>query len=54
MTPDSPINFASKFELLYDQWSPCVIAEMSNYPFKIVRLKSEFIWHRHPDKGESI
>jgi hypothetical protein len=53
MTPDNPINFAGKFELPYDQWSACEMAQRSNHPFKIVRLNCEFIWHRHPYMGES-
>jgi hypothetical protein len=53
MTPDNPMNFASKFELPYDQWSAREMAQRSNHPFKIVRLNCEFIRHRHPDMGES-
>ena len=48
----SPINFQSKFKLFSDFWSPKVIAEMNNYQFKLVKIKDEFINHRHIDTDE--
>ena len=48
----SPINFQSKFKLFSEYWSPKVIAEMNNYQFKVVKIKGEFIWHKHKDTDE--
>jgi hypothetical protein len=42
MNPYNPINFASKFERLPEQWFPRVVAEMNDYQFKIVRIEGDF------------
>ena len=28
------------------------IAEMNNYQFKLVKIKDDFIWHKHDDTDE--
>lgn len=48
------INFASKFQLFYEQWKPKVVAEMNDYQFKIARLQGDFIWHSHPETDETF
>ena len=48
------VNFAEKFGLFDDQWSPRVIAEMNDYQFKLVRIEGEFVWHRHEDTDETF
>ena len=54
MASYQPINFENKFQLLPEQWSPRVIAEMNDYQFKVVRLQGEFIWHDHPETDETF
>lgn len=46
------INLDEKFSKFSDHWSPRVIAEMNDYQFKLVKVKSEFVWHNHPDTDE--
>ena len=46
------INFSSKFTKFNDRWSPKVIAEMNDYQFKLVKIKDDFIWHKHDDTDE--
>ena len=48
------INFGKKFKLFDEQWKPKVIAEMSDYQFKIVRLEGDFIWHDHKNTDETF
>ena len=48
----NPVDFADKFALFSDQWSPRVIAEMNDYQFKLVRLQGDFVWHQHDDTDE--
>ena len=48
----NPVDFADKFALFSDQWSPRVVAEMNDYQFKLVRLQGDFIWHQHDDTDE--
>ena len=48
------INFKKKFNLFSDYWSPKVIAEMNNYQFKLVKVKGEFISHKHDHTDEAF
>ena len=47
------INLLSKLKLFSQHWSPKVIAEMNDYQFKLVKLKGEFVWHKHDDTDET-
>ncbi|MDC3152684.1 cupin domain-containing protein [SAR86 cluster bacterium] len=46
------INLRSKFKEFNETWSPKVIAEMNDYQFKLVKIKDEFVWHKHKDTDE--
>ncbi|NER79957.1 MAG: cupin domain-containing protein [Leptolyngbya sp. SIO1D8] len=48
------LNFAEKFDLFGEQWSPKVIAEMNDYQFKLVKVQGDFIWHDHKDTDETL
>src|SRR6266576_3157770 len=48
------INFQQKLELFSEQWQPKVVAEMSGYQFKVVKLQGGFIWHDHKDTDEAF
>jgi len=48
------INFAQKFRLFAEHWSPRVVAEMNDYQFKLVNLKGDFVWHDHKDTDETF
>ena len=48
----SVVNFAEKFGLFSDHWSPKVIAEMNDYQFKLVKIQGEFVWHDHGHTDE--
>lgn len=48
------LNFAEKFNLFKEQWSPKVIAEMNEYQFKLARLEGDFVWHEHVDTDETF
>ncbi|WP_210643308.1 MULTISPECIES: cupin domain-containing protein [unclassified Pseudomonas] len=50
----SPINFAQKYALFQEQWTPKVVAEMNDYQFKIARLEGDFVWHSHADTDETF
>lgn len=53
-TQYSPINFAQKYALFHEQWTPKVVAEMNDYQFKIARLEGDFVWHSHADTDETF
>lgn len=48
----SPINFAEKFALFSEQFSPKIVAAMNDYHFKLGRFQGDFVWHRHADTDE--
>jgi mannose-6-phosphate isomerase-like protein (cupin superfamily) len=51
MSPEA-INLAEKLARFSEPWSPRVIAEMNDYQFKLVKLKGDFVWHRHEHTDE--
>lgn len=48
------INFNEKLQLIDEQWSPRVVAQMNDYQFKLARLEGDFIWHSHPETDEAF
>lgn len=48
------INFADKFNLFSEHWSPKIIAQMNDYHFKIAKIRGEFVWHSHPETDETF
>ena len=51
MTPEK-INLAEKFGLFADRWSPRIVGEVNDSAVKLVKLKGEFVWHRHEKEDE--
>ena len=49
-----PVNLLQKSDLIDQQWSPRVVAQMNDYQFKVVRIEGEFIWHSHPETDEAF
>ncbi|KAB0550964.1 cupin domain-containing protein [Pseudomonas argentinensis] len=48
------IHLLGKLDLIAEQWSPRVVAEMNDYQFKVVRLQGDFIWHAHAETDEAF
>ena len=46
------VNFSEKFKKIHELHSYKVVAQMNDYHFKLVRMKREFIWHKHPETDE--
>ena len=46
------INFEEKLGTFSDHWSPKIIAEMNDYQFKLVKIRGEFVWHKHDETDE--
>lgn len=47
-----PINFRDKLNKFAEHWSPRIIAQMNDYHLKLVKLRGEFVWHKHDDTDE--
>ena len=48
------IDLAGKIALIDGHWQPRVVAEMNDYQFKVVKVKGEFVWHKHGDTDETF
>jgi len=46
------VNIARKFELIQDHWHPRIVGELNDSYIKLVKLKGEFIWHKHDVEDE--
>lgn len=46
------INFKEKCDLIKRLHEYKIIAKMNNYYFKLIRVKREFVWHKHPETDE--
>ena len=47
-----PVDLAHKLSLITDLWSPKVVARMNDDEIKLVKVRGEFVWHRHEDTDE--
>lgn len=46
------INLAEKLSLIREYWRPRVVGELNGQEVKLVRIKGEFVWHRHDNADE--
>ena len=46
------VNLAEKLSLFSDHWSPKIVGELNGQQVKLVKLKGEFVWHKHDDEDE--
>jgi mannose-6-phosphate isomerase-like protein (cupin superfamily) len=51
MTPNK-INLREKFGVFADYWSPKIVGEVNDSHVKLVKLRGEFLWHRHEREDE--
>ena len=46
------VNLADKFSRFSDYCNPRIVGEVNDAHVKVVKLKGEFIWHRHDQEDE--
>lgn len=46
------VNIADKFSLFSDYYNPRIIGELNGQHVKAVKLKGEFVWHKHDNEDE--
>ncbi|MEM6431550.1 MAG: cupin domain-containing protein [Deinococcota bacterium] len=46
------VNLAEKLEQFTDYWSPRTIAQLNNLDVMVVKVKDEFVWHKHDDTDD--
>lgn len=46
------VNIKEKFQLFSEHWSPKIVGELNGQHVKLVKLKGEFVWHKHDNEDE--
>jgi mannose-6-phosphate isomerase-like protein (cupin superfamily) len=46
------INLAEKLAQFQEHWHPKLIETVDDYEIKVVKLKGDFVWHRHAGEDE--
>ena len=46
------VNLAQKLTLFQEYWSPKIVGELNENYLKVVKVKGEFVWHKHDDDDE--
>lgn len=46
------VNFAEKFALFSDHWSPKIAGELNDSYVKLAKVQGEFVWHQHEHEDE--
>jgi mannose-6-phosphate isomerase-like protein (cupin superfamily) len=46
------INLAEKLSAISDYWSPRTVAQLNNFDVMLVKVKDEFVWHKHDDTDD--
>src|SRR3954463_15915628 len=40
-------NLNRKLDLFDEHWQPKIVAQVNDYDVRIVKVKGEFVWHKH-------
>jgi len=46
------VNLAEKLAILDGYYSPGIVGYMNEYKLAVVRVKGEFVWHKHDDTDD--
>lgn len=46
------VNLKQKFDSFREYWSPKIVGEVNDAYVKLVKLRGEFVWHRHESEDE--
>jgi mannose-6-phosphate isomerase-like protein (cupin superfamily) len=46
------VNLAEKLALFSDHFSPRTIGQLNTYDVMVVKLKGEFVWHKHDETDD--
>ena len=54
MSSDSPqvIRLAEKLESFNEHWAPRTVAAFNGHDVMVVKVKGEFVWHKHDDTDD--
>ena len=46
------INLASKLAQFQDHWRPRTVARLNEYDVMLVKVRGEFVWHKHDETDD--
>lgn len=46
------VNIHEKLSLFSEHWSPKIVGELNGQHVKLVKIKGEFVWHKHDHEDE--
>jgi mannose-6-phosphate isomerase-like protein (cupin superfamily) len=49
---EDKVSLTAKLALLEEKWSPKIIARVNDYDVILVKVKGEFVWHKHDDTDD--
>lgn len=47
-----PVNLQDKFGRFSDHWSAKIVGELNGQQVRLVKIRGEFIWHKHDNEDE--
>ncbi len=48
----SAINLANKLSAFEGHWQPRVVGQFNGHDLMVVKVKGEFVWHKHEDTDD--
>jgi mannose-6-phosphate isomerase-like protein (cupin superfamily) len=49
---DDKVNLEEKLGMLEELWAPGIVGYLNDYKLAVVRVKGEFVWHKHDDTDD--
>jgi mannose-6-phosphate isomerase-like protein (cupin superfamily) len=49
---ETKVNLEEKFALLEQAYAPGIVGYVNDYKLQIVKVKGEFVWHKHDDTDD--
>lgn len=49
---ESKVSLREKLTTFSEHWQPRTIATMNDYDIMVVKVKGEFVWHKHDDTDD--
>ncbi len=47
-----PVNLREKLDQVLEPWRPKIVSELNGHEVRVVKVKGEFVFHRHDDADE--
>jgi mannose-6-phosphate isomerase-like protein (cupin superfamily) len=51
-TVDDKVNLSAKLALFHEQWRPKIVARLNDNDIILVKVKGEFVWHKHDETDD--